>query len=173
MKNFLNTELRKGKEVFIADTARVIGHVDLGDEVSIWFGAVLRADGDSIQIGSRTNIQDNAVVHVDPGFPVKMGHDCIVGHAAIVHGAQLSDHVLVGMGATIMNGCQVGEYSIIAASALLTENTIVPPYSLVAGVPGKVIKTLTEAHFEKIRKNAESYVNLSKEYLDSSYNSNK
>lgn len=155
----------KGKAIFIADTARVIGNVTLGDEVSIWFGAVLRGDADSITIGNRSNIQDNAVVHVDPGFPTKIGESCIIGHGAIVHGATLANNVLVGMRATIMNGVTIGEFSIIGAGAVVPEGMHIPANSLVLGIPAKIIKTIGEEQKLKIVKNADSYVNLSKIYL--------
>jgi carbonic anhydrase/acetyltransferase-like protein (isoleucine patch superfamily) len=156
----------KGKAIFIADTARVIGNVSLGDNVSVWFGAVLRGDADIIRIGDRTNIQDTAVVHVDPGFPVDIGKECIIGHGAIVHGATLSNNVLVGMRATIMNGVVVGEFSIIGAGAVVPEGMQIPPYSLVLGVPAKIVRTIGEDQKVKIIKNAETYVNLSKVYLE-------
>lgn len=168
---FLNQPVSKGKEVFIADTARVIGNVTLEDEVSIWFGAVLRGDGDKINIGKRSNIQDQATVHVDPGYPVNIGSECIIGHGAIVHGATLSNNVLVGMHATILNGAEIGEFSIIAAGALVTEGMKIPPYSLVAGIPGKILKSINEVQVEKIRKNAETYVKLSKSYIGSRFDS--
>lgn len=161
----LNQAIGKGKEVFIADTARVIGNITLGDEVSIWFGAVLRGDGDKISIGNRSNIQDNATIHVDPGFPVEIGEECIIGHGAVVHGAKISDNVLIGIHATVLNGAQIGSYSIIAAGALVTEGMIIPSNSLVVGVPGKVIRTIGAEQMEKIKKNSESYVKLSKIYL--------
>lgn len=156
----------KGKAIFIADTARVIGNVSLGDEVSIWFGAVVRGDADTIIIGNRSNIQDNAVVHVDPGFPTNIGDSCIIGHGAIVHGATLANNVLVGMRATIMNGVSIGEFSIIGAGAVVPEGMQIPAYSLVLGVPAKIIKTIGEDQKLKIIKNADSYVNLSKIYLN-------
>jgi carbonic anhydrase/acetyltransferase-like protein (isoleucine patch superfamily) len=162
----LNQAICKGKEVFIADTARVIGNVNLGDEVSIWFGAVLRGDGDKISIGNRSNIQDNATIHVDPGFPVEIGEECIIGHGAVVHGAKISNNVLIGIHATVLNGAKIGSYSIIAAGALVTEGMVIPPNSLVVGVPGKVIRTIGDDQMGKIKKNSESYVNLSKVYLE-------
>lgn len=164
-KSILTTPIQKGKEVWIADTARVFGQVVLGDECSVWFGAVIRGDGDAIHIGNRTNIQENAVVHVDPGFPVSIGHDCIIGHGAIVHGATVGDHVLVGMRATILNGAKIGRFCIIGAHALVTEGMEVPDYAVVMGSPGKVVKQLNEQQIEKIKQNAASYVNLSKVYL--------
>lgn len=165
MKTILQTPITKGNEVWIADTARVFGRVTLGDECSVWFGAVMRGDGDTITVGNRTNIQENAVVHVDPGFPVSIGNDCIIGHAAIVHGATLADHVLVGMHATILNGAKVGSFCIIGANALVTEGTVIPDYSIVMGSPGKVVKQLTPEQVEKVKRNARSYADLSKEYI--------
>jgi carbonic anhydrase/acetyltransferase-like protein (isoleucine patch superfamily) len=157
----------KGKAIFIADTARVIGNVTLGENVSIWFGAVVRADGDKISIGNKSNIQDNAVVHVDPGFPTTIGEACIIGHGAIVHGATLANNVLVGMRATIMNGVNIGEFSIIGAGAVVPEGMQIPPYSLVLGIPAKIIKSIGEDQKIKIIKNAEAYSELSKAYLKS------
>lgn len=158
--------LSKGKEVFIADTARVFGKVILGNEVSIWYGAVLRGDADLITIGNGSNVQDTAVIHVDPGFPTTIGENCIIGHGAIVHGATLANNVLVGMRATILNGVTIGEFSIIGAGAVVPEGMQIPPYSLVLGIPAKIIKTISEEQKEKIIKNAESYVKLSKVYLE-------
>jgi carbonic anhydrase/acetyltransferase-like protein (isoleucine patch superfamily) len=168
MKNIqqiLQTPITKGTEVWIADTARVFGQVTLGDECSVWFGAVMRGDGDTIVVGNRTNIQENAVIHVDPGFPTTIGHDCIIGHGAIVHGATLGNHVLVGMQATVLNGAKIGDYCIIGAHALVTEGTVIPDYSVVMGAPGKVVKQLSDEQIEKVKRNADSYVELSKAYL--------
>lgn len=161
----LSKQVQKGKNVFIAPNATTIGHVTLGDESSVWFGAVLRADSDRIDIGQRTNIQDNAVVHVDPGCPAIIGDECIVGHLALVHGARIGHHVLVGMHSTILNDAQIGEFSIIGANTLITANTVIPPYSMVLGSPGKVIKTLDDRAIEAIRKNASVYVELARSYL--------
>lgn len=162
----LKKSIDKGKEVFIADTARVFGRVKLGDQVSIWFGAVLRGDGDDIVVGDRSNVQENAVIHVDPGFPVNIGAECIIGHGAIVHGASLANNVLVGINATVLNGASIGEYSIVGAGALVPEGAVIPPYSLVLGVPGKVVKQISLEQREKIKKNAETYVALGKVYLN-------
>jgi carbonic anhydrase/acetyltransferase-like protein (isoleucine patch superfamily) len=165
IKELLTTPVKKGKDVWIADTARVFGRVELGDECSVWFGAVLRGDNDTITVGHRTNIQDNAVIHVDEGVPVIIGHDCILGHGAIVHGATLGDHVLVGMHATILNGARIGNFCIIGSNALVTEGTVIPDYSIVMGTPGKVVKQLTEEQIDKVKRNAQSYVDLSKAYI--------
>jgi carbonic anhydrase/acetyltransferase-like protein (isoleucine patch superfamily) len=156
----------KGKEVFIADTARVIGNVEIGDEVTILFGAVIRGDTEKITIHHQSNIQDNAVIHADPGFPTVIGEACIIGHAAIVHGAILENNVLVGMHATIMNGAKIGQFSIIGAGAVVPEGMIVPPESLVLGVPAKIIKTINQEQKTKIMQNAASYVALGKAYLE-------
>jgi carbonic anhydrase/acetyltransferase-like protein (isoleucine patch superfamily) len=158
-------ETSKGERVFIADKATVIGKVSLGNDVSVWFGAVIRADGDKVIIGDRTNIQDNAVIHVDPGFPVTIGNDCIIGHLSIVHGACLGNHVLVGMHSTIMNGADIGDFCIIGANALITAGTKIPPYSLVMGAPAKVVKQLNDEQIEAIKQNAKRYVDLKNKYL--------
>lgn len=165
MKSILETPIKKGKEVWIADTARVFGRVTLGDECSIWFGAVLRGDADAIALGNRSNVQENAVIHVDPGFPVQIGDDCIIGHGAIVHGATLGNHVLVGMHATILNGAKIGNFCIVGANALVTEGMIIPDYSIVMGSPAQIKKQLTPEHIEKVKRNAQAYVDLSKEYM--------
>lgn len=159
--------VKKGNSVFIAPTATVIGNVTLGDESSIWFGAVLRGDNDIIRIGHRTNIQDNAVVHCDPNNPAIIGDDCIIGHCAIVHGAKLENNVLVGMNSTILNNAEIGEFSIIGANSLVTAGTIIPPRSLVLGSPAKVVKQLSDDQIIGIKKNAEVYVEKAKEYLAS------
>ncbi len=162
----LKKENKYDKSIFIAPNATVLGDVEIGNESSIWFGAVMRGDSDKISIGNKSNIQDNAVLHADPGYPCIIGDECIVGHSAIVHGAKLSNHVLVGMRATILNGAEIGEYSIIGAGALVTENMKIPPYSVVMGMPAKVIKTVTEEQKIKIINNAEAYVKLSRVYIE-------
>jgi carbonic anhydrase/acetyltransferase-like protein (isoleucine patch superfamily) len=163
--NNLQKPITKGKDVFVAPTATVIGDVSLGDEVSIWFGAVLRGDSDKISVGARTNIQDNAVIHCDPNDPAVIGEECIIGHCAIVHGAKLANNVLIGMNATVLNNAEIGEFSIIGANALVTAGTIIPPYSLVLGSPAKVVKKLSDDQVEGVRINAKVYVEKAKEYL--------
>jgi carbonic anhydrase/acetyltransferase-like protein (isoleucine patch superfamily) len=166
MKQILNTPIQKGTAVWIADTARVFGKVILGNECSIWFGAVLRGDNDWIKVGNKTNIQEQVTIHVDEGFPVTIGDECILGHGAIVHGATLGNNVLVGMHATILNGAKIGNFCIIGSHALVTENAVIPDYSVVMGTPGKVVKQLTETQMENVKQNAMNYVNLSKEYIE-------
>lgn len=154
-----------GSALFIASTATVLGDVALGEGSSVWFGAVIRGDRDSITIGKDANIQDNAVVHTSRGFPVRVGDSVSVGHGAILHGCQIADRVLVGMGAILMNGSEVGEDSLIGAGAVVTEGTKIPPNSVVLGVPGKVIRTTTPAEREHILTNARQYVKLAQGYV--------
>lgn len=165
MESILNTPIQKGDDIWIADTARVFGKIILGDECSVWFGAVLRGDNDWIKVGNKTNIQDNVAIHVDEGFPVTIGDECIIGHGAIIHGATLGNNVLVGMHATILNGAKIGNFCIIGSNALVTENAVIPDYSVVMGTPAKVVKQLTETQIEKVKQNALNYVKLSKEYI--------
>lgn len=153
-----------GDRIFIAENATVIGDVTLADDVNIWFGAVVRADRDSIAVGAGSNIQDNAVVHTTPGFPVRIGAGVSVGHGAILHGCTIEDDVLVGMGAIVLNGAVVGEGSIIGAGAVVTEGKEIPPRSLVLGVPGKVVRETTPEQQEKIVHNAREYIRLAGEY---------
>ena len=149
----------------MAPGAVAIGQVKLGDFSSIWFGAVLRGDTDKIEVGERSNIQDNAVLHADPGDPCIIGNDCVVGHSAIVHGARIANNVLIGMHATILNNAQIGEFSIIGANALVPAGMIIPPFSLVLGVPAKIVKTLDDSVKAKIQNNVDEYVNRAAEYL--------
>jgi carbonic anhydrase/acetyltransferase-like protein (isoleucine patch superfamily) len=150
--------------LFRAENATVIGDIDIGEDVSIWFGAVIRADKDRITIGRGSNIQDNAVVHTSSGHPVKFGSHVSVGHGAIIHGCTIGDRVLVGMGSIVMNGAVIGEESIIGAGAVITEQTVIPPRSVVLGVPGRAVKETTAIQIEGIVANAESYIELAGSY---------
>jgi carbonic anhydrase/acetyltransferase-like protein (isoleucine patch superfamily) len=129
---------------WIAPGAVVAGRATLGPEVGVWYGAVVRADNDTITIGAGSNIQDGSVLHADPGFPCSVGENVTVGHRAVVHGCTVEDGCLVGMGAVIMNGAIVGRGSVIAAGAVISQGVTVPPGSLVAGVPGKVRRETSE-----------------------------
>ena len=161
---FQGTTPSVADDVFIAANAMLIGAVDIHAEASIWFGAVLRADGDSITIGAGSNVQDGCVIHTDPGLPVRIGLGVTLGHHAIVHGATIQDNVIVGMGAVVLNGAHIGEWSIIAAGAVVREGQVVPAGSLVAGVPGKVLRQVDDEVREHIRHNAQSYVTLATTY---------
>jgi Carbonic anhydrases/acetyltransferases, isoleucine patch superfamily len=149
---------------FIAENATVIGKVQIGRKSSVWFGAVIRGDEDSISIGERSNVQDNAVLHCDTGHTIKIGDFVTVGHNAIVHGAAIGDNVLIGMGAIVMNGVEIGENSMIGAGAVCTENMIIPSGSVVVGVPAKIIKNAEEQNKSLIESNANDYVLLGEEY---------
>lgn len=141
------------KSVFVAETAAIRGNVTVHENASIYFGAVLRAETDPITVGEGTNIQDNCVVHADPGFPAVIGRDCTVGHGAILHGCTIGDNTLVGMGAIVLNGAVVGRDCIIAAGALVTQGAVIPDGSMVMGAPAKVRRSLTA---EEIAQNAAS-----------------
>jgi carbonic anhydrase/acetyltransferase-like protein (isoleucine patch superfamily) len=143
---------------WIAPGAHVIGQVHLGRDVSIWFGAVLRGDNDTIRIGDRCNIQDGAVLHADPGFPLDLGEDVTVGHRAIVHGCTIGAGTLVGMGATILNGARIGRNCLIGANALVTEGKVFPDNSLIVGAPARVARTLDPEAAAKLARTAENYV---------------
>ena len=153
-----------GTPLFRAANATVIGKVTLGNNVGIWFGAVIRADKDRIVIGDRSNVQDNCVLHTTTGHPVLVGNDVSIGHGAILHGCTVGNQVLVGMGAIVLNGADVGDGSVIGAGAVVTEGMKVPPGSVVVGIPGKVIKPATEDQKKHILANATSYVDLAREY---------
>jgi carbonic anhydrase/acetyltransferase-like protein (isoleucine patch superfamily) len=142
---------------WIAPTATVIGKVTLGAGVGIWFGAVLRGDGEPIVIGADTNLQENVIVHTDPGFPVTVGAGCTIGHGAIIHGCTIGANVLIGMGATILNGAVIGENSLVGAGALVTEGKIFPAGSLIIGSPAKVARPLTDNEIVRNRQSATHY----------------
>jgi len=156
--------LISGKPLFLAGNATVIGKITVGNQVGIWFGAVIRADKDRIVIGDRSNIQDNCIVHTSKGFPVTIGNDVSVGHGAILHGCTIDHKVLVGMGAIILNGAKIGSGSIIGAGTVITEGKEIPPDSVVIGVPGKIVKQTNPDQQQHILNNATSYVNLAREY---------
>jgi carbonic anhydrase/acetyltransferase-like protein (isoleucine patch superfamily) len=146
---------------FIAPGSVLIGRVTIGAEASVWYGAVLRADRDTISVGERSNVQDGCVLHADPGAPLSVGSDVTIGHNATLHGCTVEDLVLIGMGAIVLNGARVGRYSIIAAGTVLAEGQQVQEGVLVAGVPGTVRRDLSEAERAAIKRNAATYVGLS------------
>ncbi len=149
---------------WVAPGATLVGDVNLGPEASLWFGAVLRGDGDRITVGARSNVQDGCVGHADPGVPLTVGTGVSVGHRAVLHGCTVEDDVLVGMGAVVLNGARVGAGSLVAAGAVVLENTQVPPGSLVAGTPARVRRELTGDEVDRLRRNAEHYVALAARY---------
>ena len=151
---------------FIADSADLIGAVHVGKDASVWYQVVVRADDEPVTIGDGTNVQDGSVLHIDAGMPTVLGKGVTVGHRAIVHGAVVDDHVLVSMGAVILSGARIGEHSIIGAGALVLENMEVPPRSLVVGVPGRVVRSVTDEQIERIHQTAEGYVERGRIYLE-------
>ena len=152
--------------IVICPGAQIIGKVELGEKVSIWHGAVLRGDTDSITIGDNSNVQDNCVVHCTKDFPVEIGKNVSVGHGAVVHGCKLDDNVLIGMNATVLNGAHISKNSIVGAGAVVSEGKEFPEGSLILGVPAKAVKEVTPEQIEMIQNNAENYVKLSKQYKD-------
>ncbi len=143
---------------WLAPTAAVIGGVTLSEGVGIWFGAVVRGDGEAIVIGRDTNLQEHVMVHTDPGFAVTIGAGCTIGHRAIVHGCTIGDNVLIGMGAIVLNGARIGNDALIGAGALVTEGKDIPERALVVGTPGKVVRQLTDDEVLKNRASAAHYV---------------
>lgn len=145
---------------WVAGNATVVGAVTIGAEASLWYGVVVRGDGDTITVGARSNLQDGTVVHADPGFPVRVGAGVSVGHRAVLHGCTIEDDVLVGMGAVVMNGAVIGSGSLVGAGALVPEGMVVPPRSLVLGVPAKVRRETTDDEVVGIELNAAAYLEL-------------
>lgn len=152
---------------FIADDAIVIGSVTLGIEASVWYRAVVRGDSERITIGARSNVQDGAVLHADPGFPLTIGADVTVGHLAMLHGCTIGDGTLVGIQSTILNGAVIGEGCLIGAHTLIPERKVIPPRSLVMGVPGRVVRELDDAAVAGLLRSAAHYVaNFRRHRLD-------
>lgn len=153
------------KSLFVADTAKIIGDVKLGNGVSVWFGAVLRADLAPIIVGDLSNIQDNVVIHVDRDVPTIIGKGVTIGHSAVVHACRIGDYSLIGMGAILLDGCSIGDHTIIAAGTVITPGKEIPPGVLVVGVPGKVVRELTESEKRGLEEHALNYWELAKLYL--------
>lgn len=168
MRNF-SKEVKIDESAFVAKNATVLGDVKIGKDVSIWFSAVLRGDINSIVIEDGSNVQDNATVHVDKEYGVKIGKNVSVGHNAIIHGCTIEDDVLIGMGAIILNGAHIGKNTIIGAGALVTEGKIIPEGSLVVGSPAKVIREISPEQLDGLKENARNYVHEGKEFKESGY----
>lgn len=148
----------KDGSAWVAPGARVMGKIVLEEGANIWFGAVLRGDNEVIHVGRGSNIQENSVLHTDPGFPLTIGAECTIGHGAILHGCTLGDGVLIGMGATVLNGATIGAESLVGAGALVTEGKSFPPGSLIVGSPAKAVRSLSDAERQKLRLSAARYV---------------
>ena len=150
--------------VWIAPDAQVIGCVHIGVDASIWFGAVLRGDNEKISIGPRTNIQDGAILHTDPGYPLEVGEGCTIGHRAILHGCLIGANTLIGMGVTVLNGANVGRNCLIGANSLLTEGKAYPDNSLILGAPARVVRELKNSEIGKLRESAAGYIANARRY---------
>lgn len=151
-------DLADPARIWIAPGAHVIGRVRLGLDVGVWFNAVIRGDNDPITVGDRANIQDNAVLHADPGFPLTIGADVTVGHGAIVHGCTIGAETLIGMGATVLNGARIGRGCIVGANALVREGAEFPDGSLIVGVPARSVASGDPDYTAMTRPAAEQYV---------------
>ena len=143
---------------WIADTAVLIGRVRLERDASVWFGSVLRGDNEWIEIGERSNIQENCTLHTDMGSPLSVGAECTIGHNVVLHGCTIGAHTLIGMGSTLLNGVKIGRYSIVGAGALVTEGKEFPDHSLIVGAPARALRTIDEPAIKLIDWRADHYV---------------
>lgn len=159
-------ELPENGDFWVAPDANIIGRVVLGQATSVWFGATLRGDNEPIVVGDGTNIQENAILHTDMGYPLTIGAGCTVGHKAMLHGCIIGENSLIGMGATVLNGAKIGKNCLIGANALITEGKEIPDGSLVMGAPGKVVRQLDEAAIEGLRRSAIGYQNNMRRFRD-------
>ena len=151
-------------QYWVAETATLIGRVRLKAEASVWFGAVLRGDNEWIELGERSQIQDNATLHTDPGFPMVIGSNCVIGHKVVLHGCVIGDNSLIGMGAILLNGARIGVNSVVGAGSVITEGKGFPDNSLIIGAPARVVRTLDEKAAAMIRAGADLYVQRWKAY---------
>jgi len=153
-------------DYWVADNAVVVGKVLLKSDASVWFNAVLRGDNELITVGEGANVQDGAVLHTDPGYPLVIGPHVTVGHKAMLHGCEIGEGSLIGINAVVLNGVKIGSNCIIGANALITEGKQIPDNSMVLGSPGKVVKTLTEAEGMAIRVGAKHYVENARRFRE-------
>lgn len=151
---------------WVAPNATLIGDVTLDEEATVWWGAVLRAEAEPIRIGRGSNVQDNAVLHVDPGFPLTLGAGVTIGHLAMVHGCTVGDGSLIGIGATVLNGARIGKNCLVGAHALVAEGKEIPDGSMVLGMPGRIVRTLTEEDLVRLRAPAATYVARGRHYAE-------
>ncbi|MFQ6007053.1 MAG: gamma carbonic anhydrase family protein [Woeseia sp.] len=156
----------EGDRHFVAPTAAVIGNVRLKQDASVWFNAVLRGDNDLIEIGESTNVQDGAVLHTDPGFPLIVGACSTIGHQVMLHGCTIGNNSLIGIGSTILNNARIGDNCIVGAHALVTENRRFPDGVLIVGSPAKVVRDLNDDELEFLRSSADIYVRNSRRFLE-------
>lgn len=152
------------ESVFVADAATLIGRITLGEHASVWPGAVVRADNEPITVGAFSNVQDGAVLHTDPGFPLTIGEQVTIGHQAMVHGCTIEDCVLIGIHAVVMNGAVIGRESLVGAGAIVTERKVFPPRSLILGAPARVVRALSDADVANLAESARHYVDMGSFY---------
>lgn len=160
----VSPELAGDGSAWVADNASVIGKVRLHQGAGIWFNAVLRGDNELIEIGAGSNVQDGCVLHTDMGYPLSVGAHCTIGHMAMLHGCSIGEQSLIGMGATILNGVKIGKHCLIGAHALIPEGREIPDGSMVMGMPGKVVRALSDDEIAGLKKSAEHYVANAKRY---------
>ncbi len=153
-----------GAGAWVADAAQVIGDVVLGENASVWFGAVVRGDNETIRIGRNTNVQDGSVLHSDIGQPLTLGDNVTLGHQVMVHGCTIGDNSLIGIQAVVLNGAKIGRNCIVGAGSVVTEGKEFPDNSLIIGSPAKVVRTLDEAAAAKLARSAETYVANARRY---------
>jgi carbonic anhydrase/acetyltransferase-like protein (isoleucine patch superfamily) len=149
---------------WVADTAVVVGRVRLGSEASVWYGSVLRGDNEWIEIGARSQVQDNSTLHTDPGFPLTIGKDCVIGHNVVLHGCTIGDNSLIGMGAIVLNGAKIGANCLVGAGALITEGKEFPDGAVILGAPAKAMRETDEKARAMIARGADVYVRRWKQY---------
>ena len=149
---------------WVADTAIVVGRVRLHSEASVWYGSVLRGDNEWIEIGARSQVQDNSTLHTDPGFPLTIGKDCVIGHNVVLHGCTIGDNSLIGMGAIVLNGAKIGANCLVGAGALITEGKEFPDGAVILGAPAKAVRETDEKARAMIARGADVYVRRWKQY---------
>ncbi|WP_300262137.1 gamma carbonic anhydrase family protein [Clostridium sp.] len=154
-----------GENTFIAHSSDIIGDVTIGRDCGIWFGAVVRGDENSIKIGNETNVQDKVVLHGDKEYIVEIGDGVTIGHSAIIHGCKIEDECLIGMGAIILNGAKIGKNTMIAAGTLVSQNKKIPEGVLVMGIPGKIVRKLTQDEIESIKNSRKEYIKMKNLYI--------
>ena len=152
------------KASFIAPDSAILGDVTLAEGTSVWYGAVIRGDLDTITIGKNSNVQDNCTLHGDRGYPITLGESVSIGHNAVVHGATVGDNTVIGMGSVLLNGCVIGKNSIVGAGAVVSGGAHFPDGSLIVGIPAKAISDLHPVQIEHNRENAETYCKLALEH---------
>ncbi len=158
---------QRGENVFVAQTATVVGDVVLGNDVGVWFGAVIRGDNERITVGNGTNVQDCCVLHTDPGCPLDIGDNVTIGHKAMLHGCTIGNWALIGINAVVLNNARIGESCLIGANTLITDGKEIPDNSLVVGSPGRVIRQLNDNEIDMLKRFNQSYIDKIRRYTTS------